>query len=182
MGLFRTKTPVVDTDRLDFRLLQNGAVVLYHRAMVLTEDIIALTSGGYRMFELDAQPWAAAADMYRDVKRVLAFPDYFGNNLASLIDGLTEMKLPKDAEGIGIVIRHFDTFAKKERDLAQSTLDALETASRHYLLHGKRMLALVQSDDPGIRFERVGARPVCWNPREWLDESRKKRVPATQAE
>jgi hypothetical protein len=30
----------------------------------------------------------------------------------------------------------------------------------------------VQSDDPRIRFERVGAMPVTWNPQEWLDADR----------
>jgi hypothetical protein len=30
----------------------------------------------------------------------------------------------------------------------------------------------VQSNDPRIRFERVGAMPVTWNPREWLDADR----------
>jgi len=40
------------------------------------------------------------------------------------------------------------------------------------LLLGQRLLALVQSDDPRIRFERIGAVPVNWNPREWLDSDR----------
>jgi hypothetical protein len=40
------------------------------------------------------------------------------------------------------------------------------------LLLGQRLLALIQSDDPRIRFERIGAVPVNWNPREWQDSDR----------
>jgi RNAse (barnase) inhibitor barstar len=171
MALFRRDKPV-DTDRLDFRILQNGAVALYHKPIVLTEHIAALASVGFQIFEMDALNWAAPADFYRGVKQGLSLPDHFGANLAAILDGLTELKLPKDA-GAAVVIRHFDSFAKRDRDAAHSALDVFETASRHFLLHGQRFLALVQSDDPVIRFERVGARPVCWNPREWLDESRR---------
>ena len=35
-----------------------------------------------------------------------------------------------------------------------------------------RLLTLAQSDDPRIEFEPVGAHPVIWNPREWLDKNR----------
>jgi hypothetical protein len=31
----------------------------------------------------------------------------------------------------------------------------------------------VQSDDPTIRFEPVGAMPVMWNHAEWLDAKRR---------
>ena len=35
------------------------------------------------------------------------------------------------------------------------------------------MLALVQSRDPDLRFDPVGATPVVWNDAEWLDASRR---------
>jgi hypothetical protein len=33
-------------------------------------------------------------------------------------------------------------------------------------------MCLIQSDDPHVRFERVGATPVAWNDAEWLDSRR----------
>ena len=70
------------------------------------------------------------------------------------------------------MFRRYDSFARSQPQLAQTILDSIETSSRRFLLTGRRLLALVQSDDPRIRFERVGAVPVTWNPREWLDSDR----------
>jgi RNAse (barnase) inhibitor barstar len=158
-------------ERLDWRLLQNGAVVLYHKRQVMVEDTAWLMSAGYRVYELDAARWSDARAFHADVKRVLEFPDYYGHNLAALADCLSEMKLPPGG-AVAIQIRHYDHFARAEPHLAQSVLDALETTSRRLLLTGRRLLAQIQSDDPRIKFERVGAMPVNWNPREWLDSER----------
>jgi hypothetical protein len=69
-------------------------------------------------------------------------------------------------------IRHFDAFAQHDPRFAHTLLDSIESTSRRFLLVERRLLALVQSDDPRIRFERIGAAPVNWNPREWLDADR----------
>lgn len=158
-------------ERLDWRLLQNGAVALYHRVSVLSEDTAWLQSQGYKLFTFDCARWDSAAAMHQDLKRVLGFPAYYGNNLAALIDSLAELPVP-DRGGTVLQLRRFDAFARRERALAQTLLDVLETTSRGYLLTGRRFLALVQSDDARLSFERVGARPVNWNPREWLESSR----------
>jgi hypothetical protein len=77
-----------------------------------------------------------------------------------------------DESGMLLVFRRFDVFAKAQPSLAQTILDSIESTSRRFLLTGRRFMALVQSDDAWIRFERVGAMPVTWNPREWLDADR----------
>jgi hypothetical protein len=82
-----------------------------------------------------------------------------------------DLHVPAES-GTALVFRHFDVFARGDARLAQLVLDAIESTSRHHLLFGRRLIALVQSDDPRIRFEAVGSRPVNWNPREWLDETR----------
>ena len=73
---------------------------------------------------------------------------------------------------MAVQMRRYDRFVKVDSHLAWSVLDALESTSRRLLLTGRRMLTLVQSDDPRIKFERVGAMPVNWNPREWLESDR----------
>jgi hypothetical protein len=45
--------------------------------------------------------------------------------------------------------------------------------SRTAALFGRRLMCLVQSDDPHIRFEPVGATPVAWNDAEWLNSKRR---------
>ena len=160
-----------ERDRLDWRLLQNGAVALYHRPAVLAEDAAWLQSQGYKVYTVDCARWESAAAMHEELKRVLGFPAYYAGNLASLIDALAELAVPERG-GSALQLRRFDAFARRERALAQTLLDVLETTSRGFLLTGRRFLALVQSDDPRISFERVGARPVNWNPREWLESNR----------
>jgi Barstar (barnase inhibitor) len=160
-----------DRERLDWLLFQNGGVVLYHKHQVLAEHTAWLVREGYQLRELDAYRWKDAASFHEDVKRVFAFPSHYANNLASLVDALAELEIP--AGGAALVqIRRYDRFAKVEPHLAWSVLDALETTSRRLLLTGRRLLTLVQSDDPRIKFERVGAMPVNWNPREWLESDR----------
>jgi len=160
-----------DRERLDWHLFQNGGVILYHKHQVLVEDAAWLTRAGYQLRELDAHGWAGAAAFHEDVKRVFAFPKHYTNNLASFVDGLAEMEIAPGG-AIAVQMRRYDRFVKAEPHLAWSVLDALETTSRRLLLTGRRLLSLVQSDDPRIKFERVGAMPVNWNPREWLDSDR----------
>jgi RNAse (barnase) inhibitor barstar len=102
---------------------------------------------------------------------VLGFPDYYGRNLAAWIDCLSDLEVPQTG-GVVLQFKHYDAFAQSHSQLAQTILDSIESTSRRFLLTGQRLLALVQSDDPRIRFERVGAMAVTWNPREWLDTDR----------
>ena len=130
-----------------------------------------LVREGYQLRELDAYAWKDASAFHADVKRVFAFPSHYTNNLASFVDALTELEIPPGG-AVAVQVKRYDRFAKAEAHLAWSVLDALETTSRRLLLTGRRLLTLVQSDDPRIKFERVGAMPVNWNPREWLEADR----------
>lgn len=158
-------------ERLDWRILQNGAIALYYKPSILEEDAAWLAQHGYRMHQLDGARWESAADFHHDAKRGLGFPDHYSGSLGALNDCLAELGVPADG-GMAIVLRHFDVLARRDARFAHALLDALESASRRFLLFGRRLIALVQSDDPRIRFDRVGERPVCWNAREWLDSSR----------
>ena len=160
-----------DRERLDWTLFQTGGVILYHKVQVLAEHVAWLTREQYQLRELDANGWKDARAFHEDVKRVFQFPSHYTSNLASLIDALAELEIPAGG-ALAVQLRRYDKFAKVEPHLAWSVLDALETTSRRLLLTGRRMLTLVQSDDPRIKFERVGAMPVNWNPREWLDSDR----------
>lgn len=177
MGLFRKErqSPTRDDrfapDRLDLQLLQSSAVTLYHKQSVLAQDLAWLQQAGYRAYVLDAAGWRAPADFHAEVRRELALPAHYAGNLASWIDCLGDFEVPRDG-GVVVQFRHFDAFARAEPKFAHTLLDSIECASRRFLLMERRLLALVQSDDPRIRFERVGAAPVNWNPREWLDTDR----------
>ena len=160
-----------DRERLDWVLFQNGGVILYHKVQVLAEHVAWLTREQYQLRELDANGWKDARAFHEDVKRVFRFPSHYTANLASLVDALSELEIPAGG-AMAVQLRRYDRFMKVDSHLAWSVLDALETTSRRLLLTGRRLLTLVQSDDPRIKFERVGAMPVNWNPREWLDSDR----------
>ena len=172
MAFFKRKERApADVQRLDWKLLERGAVALYFKSSVLSGDLGWFRQQRYTVHELDAGAWTAPAEFHVDAQRVLGFPDYYAKNLASWIDCLAEVPVPDDS-GMVLVFRRYDAFARSQPQLAQTILDSIESTSRRFLLTGRRLLALVQSDDPRIRFERVGAMPVTWNPREWLESDR----------
>lgn len=109
--------------------------------------------------------------MHRNVAAALSFPDYYGMNLDALNDCLSDVEIPADG-GLAIILLRFNVFASQHRDEAQSILDIFADNARRFLLFGRRLLVLAQSDDPRISFEPVGAMSVQWNPKEWLNASR----------
>lgn len=172
MAFFKRKEKApTEVQRLDWKLLERGAVALYHKSSVLSADLAWFRQQSYAIHEMNAATWQSPGDFHLEAQRVLSFPSYYAKNLASWIDCLAELPVP-DESGVVIVFRRFDVFAGAQGQLAQTILDSIETTSRRFLLTGRRLLALVQSDDPRIRFERVGAMPVTWNPQEWLDSDR----------
>lgn len=160
-----------DLQRLDWRLLQNGAVALYFRRSVLDADVIWLREHAYQVVELDCLPWADAADMHRAFAAALSFPDYYGMNLDALNDCLSDIDV-RDDGGLALVFLRFDAFASRHRVVAQRVLDILADNARRSLLFGRRIVVLAQSDDPRISLNPVGATAVTWNPEEWQDEDR----------
>ena len=157
--------------RLDLRLLQNSPVALYFRAGFLDEDTGWLRGEGYQIEEFDCTGWHAESDFHTAIAARLAFPDYYGGNLDAFNDCIGDIEVP-DAGGKAIVFRRFDLFAQREPRVAQVILDIMASASWHHLLFGRRLLTMVQSDDPRIDFQPVGSQPVMWNPREWLNKNR----------
>jgi hypothetical protein len=55
-----------------------------------------------------------------------------------------------DNGGLALVLNHYDKLSKP---IAEMVLNIFARAVRHHLLFGRRLLVLVQSDDPSIRFE-----------------------------
>src|ERR1044072_5062261 len=150
---------------------QDGAVPLYFRPEFLAEDAVWLKAHLYRLDEFDCSSWDSVEAMHEAVAKGLEFPDYYGRNLDGLNDCLRDIEIP-EASGRVIVFHRYDLFASKFPRESYHLLDIIETNSRLHLLLGRRLLALVQSDDPTISFDSVGAHPVSWNRREWLNKRR----------
>lgn len=165
-------TDAVDVwDRLDFQLLLDGAVTLYYSADIMHEDCEWLKQHKYKVRDLDASNWNTEAAFHADVKRILEFPSYYGENLNAFSDCLSDLEMDEEG-GFAIAIMHFNSFFRVMPDRAQAVLDIIETNSRRHLLIGKRLIALVQTDNPRVVYEHVGCITPSWNPRERMERNR----------
>ena len=148
-----------------FHLAKNSPVTLYWRTEVLDETLAWCAEHGYQLVRLDAGAWATQNDFHRDIKAALAFPDYYGHNLDAFNDCMRDVALyeygaSRDATGTVLVFTGYDAFAGREPRAAQVVLDIIANAARLAMLVGHRVLCLLQSNDPDLVFEPVGATPV----------------------
>lgn len=157
--------------RLDWRLLQNSAITLYFSSAVLEADIAWLSAHDYRVLSLQAGEHRSSEEMLVGLGKLLAFPEYYGRNLSEFNDCLSDVDIP-DVGGLALVFYQFDTFAGSHRSVAQGVLDICADNTLRFLLTGRRFIVLVQTDDPRIAFEPVGASAVTWNPQEWQNSKR----------
>lgn len=147
-----------------YRLLANTSVTLFFRLRVLDETVTWLTEHGYQVCRMVASNWADESDLHRDLAEALHFPDYYGRNLDALNDCMSDVVAGNygwhpDATGLVLVLTGYDAFATRCPRVAQHALDIFATRSRSAALLGRRLMCLVQSDSPHIRFEPVGATP-----------------------
>jgi hypothetical protein len=171
----------LDTDQSEdvaFNLVINTFVSLFWRTELLDETVRWLVDHDYEVVRLDAARWTSEADLHRDFAAALDFPDYYGENLDALNDCLRGVAgyafgtSPK-ATGLVLALTGYDAFAARLPRVAYDVLDIIARQAREAMLIGHRMLGLVQSNDPDIEFEPVGATPVLWNPAEWLTANRR---------
>lgn len=170
MAVFRDEDIYV-YERFDYELLQNGAINLYYSAQVLAEAIEGLKNHQYLIDEFDCSLWGDEEIFHNIIAEKLGFPGYYGKNLDALNDCFRDLEIPEES-GRAFVFHRYDLFASKLPKTAWHILDIIEDNSRFRLLFGRRLIALVQSDDPRIIFENLGARSAGWNRKEWLNSSR----------
>lgn len=177
MSVFNAST--VNNQQLDWTILRDGGVALYWQPEVLAGDVKWLQSNGYMVAEFEAGDWKTEEQMHSVLKSTLSFPDYYGRNLDALDECLCEDLPVPDEGGLLLVLHHYDQFQKAiridsedGRSFAEIVLHVLAKAVRYHTLFGRRLLILVQSDDPRIRFDNLAPVSADWNPREWLNKNR----------
>jgi RNAse (barnase) inhibitor barstar len=148
-----------DVLRVDRQVLLVGPVALYGPAERLRRHVAALESYGYRCPAFDCGEWSSEAEMHGALAAGLDFPTYYGRNLDALDHCLGDINIPA-ACGVALILWRFDRFARLSPDRAWHLLDVIARASWMHQLYGRRLLGLVQSDDPELRFAPVGARHV----------------------
>jgi RNAse (barnase) inhibitor barstar len=157
--------------RLDWQILLNGANSLFRQRIVLDEACKWFDEHRYLTYRFNCTQWTTEEAFYASVRETLNLPDYCGGNLDSLSDCLIDIVIPNDGGAI-FVFDHFNAFVKRYAQLAQGLLDIIEINSRRFLLTGRRLINLVQLDEPQTSFEPVGACPVLLNPIEYRNKIR----------
>jgi hypothetical protein len=156
----------------------NTFVTLFWRKRLLIQATERLEDRGFRVIRFEAGQWNTERDMHRAVAAALDFPDYYGHNLDALNDCLGDVacygSYGDAPEGSGLVLSFtdYDRFATTCPKAAQVVLDIIADQARQAAVLRRRLICLVQSNDPQIRFEPVGAMPVLWNNDEVLDARR----------
>lgn len=156
-------------NRLDWQILQNGAISLYIDHLTLEEACQWFHKQQYALYRFDCREWKTEQDFHLAISQVLDFPDYYGHNLDAFNDCLLNLDIPPQS-GCVLVFFRIDLFAQRFPRFTHQVLDIIEAASRSFLLTGQKLIALVQSDDPAFSFEPVGVRPVTLNPKEYLNK------------
>lgn len=158
-----------DRERLDWALLKNGPVALFHKPALLDEAVAWLRRNGYTVAIADCGPDPSKRGVLDAITAAWEFPP--GANLDGFNDYCWQLEVPDDG-GLAVILLHYDRVAAADRKLAQTVLDILASAAWDKLLFGRRLICLVQSDDPGLHFGPVGGREPAWNPREWMSRDR----------
>jgi hypothetical protein len=151
-----------DGDRLDFELLRDSPVTLYRSREILAEHVAWLRRHGYLVHQFDCAGWLSEEDFHTEVGRNPGFLGYSGRNVAAFNDRLCQIAVPEEG-GTALVSLSFEVLYRLSPEPAWHILDIGARWSRLFLLTGRRLIALVQSDDPDIRVEPVGARPILLN-------------------
>ena len=155
----------------DIQVLQNGPISMYFKLDFLKSDIKSLKEIGYEVIYFDTSNWTIAS-AHQDLKEKLSFADYYGDNLNAFNDCLGDFDT-KDSCGLVIVFERFDIIADKEMDFCLGFLDVITEQSRQWLLTDRKLICLLQSNNPDLHFEKVGGLNPTWNRQEWLNEKRK---------
>jgi RNAse (barnase) inhibitor barstar len=127
---------------------------------------------GYRSVQFNCSKWWTLDEMHDQMEEALRFPAYYGRNFNALWDCLHDIEVP-DVGGLTIVLDGFASFAAGPgSDVAFKLVDLIAGASRYHMLMGRRLILLIQSNDPGLRIEGLAAVNAGWNQREWLNKDR----------
>lgn len=160
-----------------FELLSESPVTMYWRSELYADATARLEADGYQVVTLSAADWTVGA-MHTAFAEEFGFPDYYGRNLDALDESLSDFvnhdyEWSSGVTGLVIALGGYDGFVDHDRRTAHVVLDIIAANSRRAALVGRRLLCLIQSGDPNLTLEPVGASIPMWNRAEWLNSKRR---------
>jgi hypothetical protein len=165
-------------NQVDWALLQNGFVTKFCSTDMLEKSVTWLRQSGYEIVEMDTADWESESDIHLAFSEGFSFPEYYGDNFNALRDCLRDVAhyaygSNRDATGTVLVMKNFDRFLRKDRDLSQALLEVFAYGAHFALLIGHRMICLIQCSDPDTAIDPIGAISVQWDREEFLNSVRR---------
>jgi hypothetical protein len=156
-----------DFERADWPLLKNGSINLFISESILEEAKNQLRALEYEVADVS---YDSVEGFRLAMTNILQWQDQFGyspwnGNLDALVDAFVSFPFPP-SKAAAICVTNYDKLNRDDAGLARVFLDIIEYQSRNYLLRGCRLIALIQTNDPSLFIENLGARSTHWNQKE----------------
>ncbi|MDX9911256.1 MAG: hypothetical protein RBS39_05450 [Phycisphaerales bacterium] len=160
--------------RFDFGPLRDSfGIILYCSTQKLKNDVAWLARNDYVIMEFDCQRWTSQDAIHNDVSEQFEFSHWYLGSPRAIHGMLMDVDVP-EVGGLAVVLRRVDGIRVDYDDFVWNLMNFCTYVIRFHLLFGRRMLLLVQSNDPAMEFKEVGGRSVNWN---WEERSRRDRRP-----
>ena len=109
--------------------------------------------------EIDCTNYTESNALLAEIVRLLDFPKHFrGKSFDAFKDLLSSIEI--NDGGTVVVFKHFDLIENK---FAHTLLDILTNNSREHIVFGRKLLTLVQVDNPEYRIDPIGSTDVLWS-------------------
>ena len=160
---------VAPHERADWPFLQCSPTTLFLKSDDMLQAIQTFEEIEYHVCSFDCSSDASfLASAVRELNWESRFrycPDVL--NLDALNDAVRSE--PFDTyDNVVVVLKDFQKLWNRDEHQGFHVLDIFTSASRDYLLLGKRLLTFVHVSDPRFETQKLGALPAWWNGREWF--------------
>ncbi|WP_304164318.1 hypothetical protein [Phenylobacterium aquaticum] len=168
---------MIDDDadhRADWPLLRDGAVTLFWRKSLFEEAKASLNSLSYALTSIQC---TTIGQFTTDLGNALRWEKQFGyspwsGNLNALAEGVATVDFPPSL-CVALAFEHYHHVVAQDAEFGHGVLDVIEYQARNHLAAGRRMIALVQTDDADFVADNLGKRRAMWNWAEWMDRLRR---------
>lgn len=160
-------------DRADWPFLKDGAVTLFWKTSLFEAAKTSLIALNYSVLAIKC----STVDRFTvDLGDALDWEKQFGyspwtGNLDALDEGVAWLTFPPSL-CVCLAFEHYQNIAAQDGEFAQGVLEVIEYQARNHLAAGRRMVALVQTDDARFVADNLGKRGATWNEAEWFDANR----------
>ncbi|WP_444996277.1 barstar family protein [Aliikangiella sp. IMCC44359] len=154
------------SSELDVKTLHYGPVSKYFNKNLWIEHLEWYRANGYKVYSFNAEQWYTIDDVFSDIHEIFSFPGYFGRNWGAVDDCITDIDTGENGKVL-VSIENFDIWYGEDANNAHIFLEVLATRTYRSLVHGRKFVNIIHSNNPKLNVRDVGAHSVYWNWAEW---------------